>query len=153
MTSNPAQRDVFTATTLADTVVTILESGGIEQNQEDLLNLLGEMGIELVFEILQHRDAILHTSDDHLAQEFASQQNQSLSQRPIDDLGLDETYLNQLKQQGLRLPNEPKGYKNQYKGYMSGIKLDHSITSDERIGGRKKYHDVFFSTCFNCIGI
>lgn len=171
---NPSQKDVFTATTLADMVITVLESGGVEQNQEDLLNLLGETGIELVFQIVQHRDALMNMSDDHLSRELASSQHaiddhlsrelassqhatthfreginqkeSTPSQRPIDDLGLDETYLKQLKQQGLRIPKEPQGWKSQYKGYMSGIKLDHSITTDERIGGRKKYHDVGFST-------
>lgn len=126
--------------------MTLLESGGVEQNQEDLLNLLGESGIEFIFEILQHRDALLHTSDDQLTREVIDQPEESFSQRPIDDLGLDDTYLKQLKQQGLRIPNEPQGYKNQYKGYLSGIKLDHSVTTDERIGGKKKYHDVVFST-------
>lgn len=130
--------------------MTLLESGGVEQNQEDLLNLLGESGIEFIFEILQHRDALLHTSDDQLTREVIDQPEESFSQRPIDDLGLDDTYLKQLKQQGLRIPNEPQGYKNQYKGYLSGIKLDHSVTTDERIGGQKKYHDVVFSTsCYH----
>ena len=144
--ANPVSQEVFTPSSLADTIMTLLESGGVEQNQEDLLNLLGESGIEFIFEILQHRDALLHTSDDQLTREVIDQPEESFSQRPIDDLGLDDTYLKQLKQQGLRIPNEPQGYKNQYKGYLSGIKLDHSVTTDERIGGQKKYHDVVFST-------
>ena len=144
--ANPVSKEVFTPSSLADTIMTLLESGGVEQNQEDLLNLLGESGIEFIFEILQHRDALLHTSDDQLTREVIEQPEESFSQRPIDDLGLDDTYLKQLKQQGLRIPNEPQGYKNQYKGYLSGIKLDHSVTTDERIGGQKKYHDVVFST-------
>ena len=144
--ANPVSKEVFTPSSLADTIMTLLESGGVEQNQEDLLNLLGESGIEFIFEILQHRDALLHTSDDQLTREVIDQPEESFSQRPIDDLGLDDTYLKQLKQQGLRIPNEPQGYKNQYNGYLSGIKLDHSVTTDERIGGQKKYHDVVFST-------
>ena len=142
--ANPSQRDIFTPTALADTIMMLLESGGVEQYQEDLLNLLGEAGIEFVFEILQHRDALLNTEANHTVKEFTKEEP-ALSQRPIDDLGLDDTYLKQLKQQGLRLPNEPQGWKNQYKGYMSGIKLDHSITTDERISGRKKYYQVLES--------
>lgn len=143
LTANPYQRDIFTAPALADTVIMLLEAGGIDQNQEDLLNLLGEPGIEFVFEILQHRDALLDTGATQTVKEILKEEEPELSQRPIDDLGLDDTYLKQLKQQGLRLPNEPQGWKNQYKGYMSGIKLDHSITTDERISGKKKYYSGY----------
>ena len=41
LNAHPASRDVFTSATLSDCIMSVLESGGAEQNQEDLLNLLG----------------------------------------------------------------------------------------------------------------
>ena len=38
----------------------MLESGGPDQNQDDLLNLLGMESVEFVFTIMEHRDALLH---------------------------------------------------------------------------------------------
>ena len=156
LTANPSQLDIFTASSLAEMIINVLECGGMEQNQEDLLNLLGEAGIEFVFEILQHRDALLSLptpSNDPLQpspaqtqgnqlQEYEDAFQQSLSQRPIDDLGLEPEYLQQLKKQGLRIPNEPQGWKSQYSTYMPGVKLDHSYTSNDRISGQKKYYNV-----------
>ena len=71
-----------------------------------------------------------------------NEEERAVSQRPLDDLGLSEEYLAELKKNGLNLPSEPTGWKKQYAGYMSGVKLNHDITTDERIGGRKTYHDV-----------
>ena len=130
--------------------MSILESGGAEQNQEDLLNLLGVEAVEFVFTIMEHRDALLHAPDDSavilketgVSSSKQGQHSDELSPKPIDDLGLNATYLAQLKQQGLRLANEPKGYDDRYKGYMIGMKLDHSVTTDEKCGGQKTYHDV-----------
>lgn len=144
----------------------MLESGGADQNQEDLLNLLGMESVEFVFTIMEHRDAILHApevvaesistpkglshvrqcrDDKNLEQMKTKMKNlkEELSSKPIDGLGLNPTYLGQLKQQGLRLKNEPRGYDERYKGYMSGIKLNHDLTSDERCAGTKTYHDVY----------
>lgn len=152
LNSNPTSRDVFNASSLSDCIMSILESGGAEQNQEDLLNLLGVEAVEFVFTIMEHRDALLHTPDDNAdllkdagvssLSNMHQQHSEELSSKPIDDLGLNATYLAQLKQQGLRLPNEPKGYDDRYKGYLIGMKLDHSVTTDEKCGGRKTYHEV-----------
>lgn len=105
--------------------MSILESGGAEQNQEDLLNLLGVEAVEFVFTIMEHRDALLHAPDDSavilketgVSSSKQGQHSDELSSKPIDDLGLNATYLAQLKQQGLRLANEPKGYDDRYNGY------------------------------------
>lgn len=99
---------------------------------------------------MEHRDALLHAPDDSavilketgVSSSKQGQHSDELSSKPIDDLGLNATYLAQLKQQGLRLANEPKGYDDRYKGYMIGMKLDHSVTTDEKCGGQKTYHDV-----------
>ena len=124
----------------------MLESGSADQNQEDLLNLLGVDAVEFVFEILNHREALLHGDDDHaVLQAMENEEERAVSQRPLDDLGLSEEYLAELKKNGLNLPSEPTGWKKQYAGYMSGVKLNHNITTDERIGGRKTYHDVAVS--------
>lgn len=144
LSSHPASRDVFTPTTLSDCIISMLESAGPDQNQEDLLNLLGVDSVEFVFQILQHRDELLHSPGESTIDPTASATPPySTSQRPIDDIGLDEDFLAQLKKQGLNLPKEPRGYDDRYKGYMLGVKLNHDITMDERIGGRKTYHDVF----------
>ena len=121
----------------------MLESGSADQNQEDLLNLLGVDAVEFVFEILKHRDDLLHGDDDHaILHTMQMDEDHAASQRPLDDLGLDESYLAELKKNGLNLPNEPSGWKKQYAGYLSGVKLSHGLTTDERIGGKKTYHDV-----------
>ncbi|KNB44810.1 activating signal cointegrator 1 complex subunit 3 [Blastocystis sp. subtype 4] len=151
LNSNPTSRDVFNASSLSDCIMSILESGGAEQNQEDLLNLLGVEAVEFVFTIMEHRDALLHAPDDSavilketgVSSSKQGQHSDELSSKPIDDLGLNATYLAQLKQQGLRLANEPKGYDDRYKGYMIGMKLDHSVTTDEKCGGQKTYHDGY----------
>lgn len=145
--------------------MSMLESGGADQNQEDLLNLLGMESVEFVFTIMEHRDAILHAPEvvnetistpRGLSQVRQSRDKNNLDRmktkmkdlkdemtaKPIDGLGLDPGYVGQLKQQGLRLKSEPKGYDDRYKGYMSGIKLNHDITSDERCAGSKTYRDV-----------
>ena len=112
-------------------------------SKEDLLNLLGVDAVEFVFEIMNHREALLHGDDDHtVLQAMENEEERAVSQRPLEDLGLGETYLEELKKNGLNLPSEPTGWKKQYAGYMSGIKLNHDITTDERIGGKKTYHDV-----------
>ena len=63
LNAHPASRDVFTSATLSDCIMSVLESGGAEQNQEDLLNLLGMDAVEFVFTLMQHRDALLHAPD------------------------------------------------------------------------------------------
>ena len=160
----------------------MLESGGPDQNQDDLLNLLGMESVEFVFTIMEHRDALLHPPEvlsesmittkglshvrhlrdghhdhrddgninindhDNINDNYNDKEERWVKKvggsKPIDELGLNATYLSQLKQQGLRLKNEPRGYDDRYKGYMSGVKLNHDLTSDERCGGSKTYHDV-----------
>ena len=144
--------------------MSMLESGGADQNQEDLLNLLGMESVEFIFNIIQHRDALLHAPevmpeaistpkglshvrqcrDDCHEKKRNTNRKEELPAKPIDSLGLNPTYLGQLKQQGLRLKNELKGYDDRYKGYMSGVKLNHDLTSDERCAGSKTYHDVCY---------
>lgn len=144
LSSHPASRDVFTATSLCDCIISMLESAGPDQNQEDLLNLLGIDSVETVFQILQHRKDLLQGPGESSEPPDPSSKAQPLSQRPIDNMGLDEDFLDQLKKQGLRLPNEPRGYDDRYKGYMLGVKLNHDTTMSERVSGSKTYHDVCF---------
>lgn len=160
LNSNPISRDVFNASSLSDCIMSILESGGAEQNQEDLLNLLGVEAVEFVFMIMEHRDALLHAPEDKetVLKETgvsSSKRDQSIEQssKPIDNLGLNATYLSQLKKQGLRVANEPKGYDSRYQGYLIGMKLDHSVTTDEKCGGQKTYHEVVLREMSLVIGI
>ena len=149
LSTHPASRDVFTATSLCDCIISMLESAGPDQNQEDLLNLLGIDSVETVFQILQHRNDLLQSAGEALQPPESSAKSKPLSLRPIDDMGLDEDFLDQLKKQGLRLPNEPRGRDDRYKGYMLGVKLNHDVTMSERISGRKTYHDVCFGSTFD----
>ena len=142
LSSHPASRDVFTATSLCDCIISMLESAGPDQNQEDLLNLLGIDSVETVFQTLQHRNELLQAPGESAEPPQPSSKSKSLSQRPIEDMGLDEDFLDQLKKQGLRLPNEPRGHDDRYKGYMLGVKLNHDVTMNERVSGQKTYHDV-----------
>lgn len=139
LNAHPASRDVFTSATLSDCIMSVLESGGAEQNQEDLLNLLGMDSVEFVFTVMQHRDALLHAPDAGSSPappaSTPSAESAPPSSTPIDNLGLPSTYLSQLKDQGLRLQGQPRGY-------LPGVKLSHSITTDERISGTKSFHDV-----------
>ena len=112
LTSHPASRDLFTPLSLSDCIISMLESGSADQNQEDLLNLLGVDAVEFVFEILSHRDALLHGDDDHaILHAMEADEEHVVSQRPLDDLGLDASYLEELTKNGLTLPNEPSGWK------------------------------------------
>lgn len=131
----------------------MLESAGPDQNQEELLNLLGMDSVETVFQILQHRNDLLQAPGESSEPPEPSSKSQSLSQRPIDDMGLDEDFLDQLKKQGLRLPNEPRGHDDRYKGYMLGVKLNHDVTMNERVSGQKTYHDVCLLWLFDHLGI
>lgn len=149
LSSHPASRDVFTATSLCDCIISMLESAGPDQNQEDLLNLLGIDSVETVFQILQHRNELLQAPGESAEPPEPSSKSKPLSQRPIDDMGLDEDFLDQLKKQGLRLPNEPRGHDDRYKGYMLGVKLNHDVTMNERISGQKTYHDVCLLRMFD----
>lgn len=113
LNAHPASRDVFTSATLSDCIMSVLESGGAEQNQEDLLNLLGRTRWSLCSHSWRIGDALLHAPDAGSSPAAVvpptSETPVTPSATPIDDLGLPSGYLSQLKQQGLRVQGQPRG--------------------------------------------